>query len=217
MKDKFVLSSVDEPIRDEAVGTIPDTDKEDADWAANERIEHNGHVYLYGQAQIDELKRELDEETDEIMKTIHSITPIYAVSFVTKEGQSVHFANFYGTTIEYSENQDQAYVETKSRENDKTIYEMIQSLEDKINAGKHKKVNKDLSVEVNWAKFGGFIHKRQSEIEDAIYCDSVEKAFALFKHEYAKISKSEKQILAERRKQFEESLKVSLESFWFDD
>lgn len=168
------------------------------------------YVYLSDQEQIDELRAEMEAEKDKmvdhVMSDINAVTPIFAVSFVTTEGKEKHFANFYGTTIYGRLTQEE--FEAKVQENDAIIYEMIGKLEEEINAGNFKKVQKDLAVEVNVKQFGGFMHKRIASIEDAIACDSVDIAFALFKDEYAKIGKTEKQSQKEELENFKRSLDI---------
>jgi len=163
-----------------------------------------------GDEQVDDILQSLEEETkdtvDHVMSEINAVTPIFAVSFTTTEGKEVHFANFYGTTIH--ERLTQEEFEAKVQENDAIIYEMIGKLEEEINAGNFKKVQKDLAVEVNVKQFGGFMHKRIASIEDAIACDSVDIAFALFKDEYAKIGKTEKQSQKEELENFKRSLDI---------
>lgn len=151
--------------------------------------------------------------TKNVMNEISAVTPIFAVSLITKTGKKQHFANFYGTTINYQKGLDQAKVEAEVQKNDAKIFGMIEELEQRIKTGDFKKVKSDLLVEVNWAQFGGFMHKDMAKMEDAISCSSVERAFDLFKREYSNVGKTEKQIMDEKLKAFKKSLNAMDDDF----
>lgn len=174
--------------------------------------------FLYGQEQIDSLRKRINADSGRIMAEINAVTPIFAVEFVTKEGigkSGIHFANFYGTTIEYEKGLSQSDIEAKVQENDAKIFEMLDVLENKIMSGEFKNVVR-VSAKVTWAQFGGFMHKMNAQMEDALSCKTVETAFNKFQKKYADCKKTEKEILNERREQFERSLSAFSKSFLED-
>ncbi len=172
--------------------------------------------FLYGKEQIDSIRERINADSGRIMAEINAVTPIFVVKFITNDDKKVHFANFYGTTIESEKGASQAEVEAKVQKNDVKILKMLEELEEKIKSGGFDKIKQDLLVEINWAQFGGFMHKMNAEMEDVLSCKNVKSAYNKFIREYADCNKTEKEILDERLEQFEKSLNY-FSKFFLED
>ena len=170
--------------------------------------EKKQNEYLFGKEQVESILEQMKKEksSERILKEVKAITPIFAVYLVTKSRKKEHFANFYGTTFNYEKGLTQSKIEADVKEKDAKIFGMINELEQLIKVGNFNKVKSDLYVEINWAQFGGFIHKNMAEMEDAISCSSVEDAFYLFKKQYETIGKTDKQILDKKLEDYKENL-----------
>ncbi len=167
-KKKFTVGS-------EQADDVVDSFKAEQERAKEEKRDAFGHT----EAEREEMSR---RAANEIWETINELTPVYSVFFYMsdKPDERIHFANFYGATIPFSKT---------PRPDDAGIKAEIQKLCELIDEKQKKEglyldITDELFTQINYAQFGGFMHKRIAEMEDASACKTAEGAMQRFQRAY---------------------------------